>query len=152
MRSQVRRQPVGSVRRPVSRRRLHPVRTWRRLRRRPGLPLLRAVPAALHARRPLRPVRQGLHQRQDPGRRRRRAGPLRVRPLTGTGVATPMMHRPIGRYRRTERRKSMTLLKLVADTLLRQLTRTPNRNTYPGSYPNPNPIPDPNTSRTRLPD
>ena len=58
-------------------------------------------------------------------------GSIFVHVLTGTLTGsttvlitgrTSLMHRRIGRYRRSEHRKSMTSLKLVADTPLRQLT------------------------------
>ena len=38
------------------------------------------------------------------------------------------MHRPTGRYRRSQHRQSMTFRKLVIDTPLRQLSPTTNFN------------------------
>ena len=58
------------------------------------------------------------------------------RSRAGTSL-TASAHRSIGRYRRSKDRKSMTSLRPVADTLLRQITRTPmltltvNRNPKP---------------------
>ena len=42
----------------------------------------------------------------------------------GVQLINASAYRPIGRYRRSKRRKSMTTLQLVADTPLRQLTLT----------------------------